>query len=56
MDCKARVLITASGGMRATKRIELKRIADSALGLAASRGFEARAHISRAENDKPLYT
>jgi acetyl-CoA synthetase len=37
-DCGARVLITASGVMRATKRVELKAIADEACALAAARG------------------
>eukprot|EP00983_Pelagomonas_calceolata_P133111 1161933-Pelagomonas_calceolata.AAC.2 len=37
-DCKARVLLTCNGGMRATKKIELKKIADQAMEMCASRG------------------
>nr|AMT98406.1 acetyl-CoA synthetase [Dunaliella tertiolecta] len=37
-DCKARVLLTCNGGMRATKKIELKQIADQAIEMCASRG------------------
>jgi acyl-coenzyme A synthetase/AMP-(fatty) acid ligase len=39
-DCKARVLLTCSGGMRATKKIELKQIADKAIQMCAAQGHK----------------
>jgi acetyl-CoA synthetase len=37
-DCKAKVLITASGVMRGNKKIDLKAIADSAHAMCAKAG------------------
>ncbi len=37
-DCRAKVLLTASGVMRGPKHIELKKIADKALDLCAKAG------------------
>lgn len=37
-DCKAKVLITASGVMRGNKKIDLKSIADSAHDMCAKHG------------------
>jgi acyl-coenzyme A synthetase/AMP-(fatty) acid ligase len=45
LDCKARVLLTCSGAMRATKKIELKRIADQAISMCSSRGHSVGGHI-----------
>jgi len=41
-DCKARVLLTCSGGMRANKKIELKQIADKAIQMCAGKGHAVR--------------
>ena len=38
--CRSKVLITASGGMRAKKQVPLKQIADKAVELAAKNGFQ----------------
>ncbi|KAI8474948.1 MAG: acetyl-CoA synthetase [Monoraphidium minutum] len=40
-DCGARVVITASGVMRATKRVDLKALVDDALRLAERGGYRA---------------
>jgi acetyl-CoA synthetase len=37
-DCKAKVLVTASGVMRGNKKIDLKAIADSAHAMCAKAG------------------
>lgn len=42
-DCKARVLLTCSAGMRAQKRIDLKQIADRAIDLCATQGHKVGA-------------
>ncbi len=42
-DCKAKVLLTASGVLRGPKVIELKKIADKALELSAKAGHTVRA-------------
>eukprot|EP00877_Chromochloris_zofingiensis_P005288 jgi/Chrzof1/14760/Cz09g15060.t1_ACS2[v5.2] len=39
-DCQARVLLTASGVMRANKKIDLKKIADDAVKLCAKNNFK----------------
>ncbi|KAI8475041.1 MAG: acetyl CoA synthetase [Monoraphidium minutum] len=41
-DCKAAVLITASGVMRGNKKIDLKAIADKGVELAAKEGHEVK--------------
>ena len=38
--CRSKVVITASGGLRGPKGIELKKIADNACQLAAKEGFK----------------
>jgi acetyl-CoA synthetase len=40
LDCKPKVLITASGVMRGAKKIELKKIADEACNICKSKGFQ----------------
>ena len=42
MDCQAKVLITASGGMRGKKMMPLKAIADAALSACASKSAAVR--------------
>jgi acetyl-CoA synthetase len=42
LDCKPKVLIVASGVMRGTKKIELKKIADEACNICKSKGFRVR--------------
>jgi hypothetical protein len=42
---RARVLITASGVVRGTKKIELKRIADQAIGLCEDACHQVRAWL-----------
>ena len=44
-DCESRVIITASGVMRATKKIDLKSIADAACKTCASRGFQVESAL-----------
>ena len=46
--CRSKVLITASGGARAKKVVQLKHIADKAVQLAASSGFQVGAWHSGA--------
>jgi len=50
-DCKARVVITASGVMRATKKIDLKGIVDAACAACASRGFQVESCLVYANDD-----
>lgn len=50
-DCKANVLITASGVSRATKKIDLKGIADAALITSASRHSHTVSHVLVYHND-----
>ncbi|KAK9835057.1 hypothetical protein WJX81_007577 [Elliptochloris bilobata] len=40
IDCRSRVIITASGGMRGSKRVELKQIVDAAAKVAAEKGHK----------------
>ena len=42
LDCAPRVLITATGAMRGTKAIELKKIADEACAICKSKGAPVR--------------
>lgn len=44
-SCGAKVVLTATGGMRAKKQIQLKQIVDTALEGAAKQGAEVRASI-----------
>jgi acetyl-CoA synthetase len=50
-DCKARVVITASGVMRATKKIDLKAIADAACASCSARGFNVKSCLVYANDD-----
>ena len=52
-DAKARVLLTCSGVMRATKCVDLKKIADKACVIAASKGFNVDTVLVY-ENDNAL--
>lgn len=49
-DCKAKVLLTASGVLRGPKVIELKKIADKALELSAQAGHTVRASRCKGGN------
>ncbi|KAK9811714.1 hypothetical protein WJX72_008881 [[Myrmecia] bisecta] len=40
VDCKSRVVITTSGVMRGSKKVELKKIVDNALNICKKSGFE----------------
>ncbi len=40
--CSSKVLITATGGARGKKPIELKKIADAALDISKKNGFQVR--------------
>ncbi len=39
---RSRVIITASGGMRGSKRVDLKKIVDAAAKVALDKGHKAR--------------
>ena len=43
----ARVIVTASGGMRGSKRVELKEIVDAAAKAAADKGHKVRPLLLR---------
>jgi len=53
-DCKARVLLTCNGGMRASKKIELKQIADSAIQMCAAQGHSVSVRSLRAVLGRPV--
>lgn len=44
VNCEAKVLITASGVMRGTKAVQLKKIADEACNISKSRNHEVRCY------------
>ena len=51
---RSRVIITASGGMRGSKRVDLKKIVDAAAKVALDKGHKARhAQAARARNTMP---
>ncbi|GFR48182.1 hypothetical protein Agub_g10030 [Astrephomene gubernaculifera] len=52
-DCKAKVLLTASGVMRGPKKIDLKKIADKGLDLCAKAGHTVE-HVLVYENDNAV--
>lgn len=41
-DCKAKVLLTCSGVMRGTKKIDLKKIADKAVDMCTAQNHKVR--------------
>ena len=50
-DCKAKVVVTASGVMRATKKINLKSIVDSAISTCVTRGFNVQSCLVYVNED-----